>query len=110
VEPRLDLTGASRRVQPFIFAHGGRVVDYDVSICCSIYPASSNGRGWLLGAGFGVLTAPAGPVRFDVSAGVHHLSGQTPDRQLGTWRGAGPVLDVRVGASIDLVRRSVGSE
>ena len=110
-EPRFDLAGASQRLQPFLFVRGGRVIDYDVSICCSVYPASSNARGWLLGGGFGVLLAPVGPVRFDMSAGVHHLAGKSRKAaQSGSWRADGPMIDIRLGASIPLVAGFRGSE
>jgi hypothetical protein len=102
-EPRLEWGGSARRLQPYLFVHGGRIVDYDVSFCCSVYPASSNARGWLIGGGFGMLMAPVGPVRFDVSAGVHQLSADSPKATSGTWQAKGPMLDLRIGAAIPLI-------
>jgi hypothetical protein len=93
-----------------VFARGGRVVDYDVSICCSVYGATSNANGWLFGAGFGFETMPVGPVRFDLSAGVNHLSGQSRQVNLASWKSAGPVVDLRLGASLPLVGRSTASK
>lgn len=104
-EPRFSW-GASPRaaVQPYLFAHGARIFDYDVTFCCSVYQAASNARGWLLGAGFGAVLAPIGTIRFDLSAGVHQLSGESDEGTGATWQGAGPMLDVRLGAAIPLTR------
>ena len=104
-EPRFAW-GASPRapVQPYVFAHAARIFDYDVSFCCSVYQASSNALGWLVGGGFGLVMAPVGTIRFDLSAGVHRLSGESEEGTNGTWKGAGPMLDIRLGASIPLTR------
>jgi hypothetical protein len=69
---------------------------------CSVYTASSNAQGWLFGGGFGVATAPVGNVRFDLSASVNRLSGESDTGDTGTWKGAGPVVGVRLGASVPL--------
>jgi hypothetical protein len=107
VEPRLAWGQPMRGgVRPYLFARGERIVDYDFSsVCCSIYPTSSNGRGWLFGGGFGVVTAPVGYVRFDLSAGVSRLSGESTETNVGTWKSAGPLVGVRLGASVPLVGR-----
>jgi hypothetical protein len=58
----------------------------------------------LVGGGFGLVMAPVGTIRFDLSAGVHRLSGESEEGTNGTWKGAGPMLDIRLGASIPLTR------
>jgi hypothetical protein len=103
-EPRFDLSASSRGLRPYVFAHGARILDYDVTFCCSVYFASQNARGWLIGGGFGAVLSPVGPIQLDMSAGVHRLSGQSRPDRFGPWEGAGPVLDVRLGASIPFVR------
>jgi hypothetical protein len=104
VEPRLSWGGGMGGVRPYVFAHGSRIFDYDVSsFCCNIYQASSTARGWLVGAGFGVTTAPVGHVRFDLNAAVNRLSGKSPTVNLGSWDSAGPLVDLRLGAAVPLI-------
>ena len=106
IEPRLAWGFGRSGVRPYLFAHGARVFDYDISeVCCSVYGANSNGTGWLLGGGFGVTTAPIGYVRFDLSAGVSRLSGEADAKTPadgGAWKSAGPLVGVRLGASVPL--------
>lgn len=109
-EPRFDLSRATRGALPYLFAHGGRIFDYAVDICCSVYRANAIGHGWLVGGGFGVLLAPAAPIRFDISAGVHQLSGKSRKLVSGTWESAGPMIDVRFGASLPLLGSGAGSK
>ena len=104
LEPRLTWSEARRGVRPYVFAHGARVLDYDVTFCCSVYTASEKASGWLFGGGFGVVTAPVGRVRFDLNAGVSRLSAESPKANLGTWKSAGPVVGVRLGALVPLTR------
>jgi hypothetical protein len=101
-EPRIEM-GRGWGPRPYLFAHASRIVDYDVSFCCSIYPARSNAHGWILGGGFGLTTAPVGHVRFDLSAGISRMSGRTPDRTTGSWESAGPLMAVRLGATVPLI-------
>ena len=104
LEPRLTWGGTRRGAHPYMFAHGARVIDYDVTFCCSVYTANSNARGWLFGGGFGIVTAPVGRVRFDLNAGVSRLSAESPEANLGSWKSAGPVVSVRFGASVPLTK------
>ena len=101
-EPRIEL-GMGFGTRPYLFGHASRIFDYDVSFCCSVYPAASNAHGWILGGGFGLVTAPVGHVRFDLSAGVSRLAAKTPDRVSGSWEGTGPLMAVRLGATIPLI-------
>ncbi|HUQ82075.1 MAG TPA: hypothetical protein VM076_13075 [Gemmatimonadaceae bacterium] len=103
-EPRLGFGRGMWGVQPYLFARGARIFDYDVSFCCSAYPANSNADGWIAGGGFGAAFAPIGTVRFDLSAGVQRLLGESDETNFGSWKGAGPMIDVRLGASIPLTR------
>jgi hypothetical protein len=103
VEPRFAF--GDRGIRPYVFAHGARILDYDVgNFCCSIQSASGKGDGWSFGGGFGLMSAPVGYVRFDLSASVSKLSGES-DRQdtIDSWKSAGPVVAVRLGASVPLV-------
>jgi hypothetical protein len=99
VKPRLSWGEGRRSIRPYLFAHGAWIFDYDVS---SFYTANSNAEGWAFGGGFGVTTAPVGNVRFDLSASVDRLSGESDTGDIGTWKGAGPVVGVRLGASVPL--------
>ena len=102
VEPRLSFGG--RGVRPYVFAHGSRVFDYEVgSFCCNVYEAPRDADGWSFGGGFGFTTAPVGFVRFDLSASVSRLSGESELVNFQKWKGAGPVAAVRLGASVPLV-------
>ena len=101
-EPRVEL-GRGWGPRPYLFAHASRLFDYDLSFCCSVYPANSNAHGWILGGGFGLTTAPVGHVRFDLSAGVSRLSGKSPDANLGSWESAGPLRSIRLGATVPLI-------
>src|SRR3954470_6154198 len=94
-EPRIAW-GVGWGARPYLFAHASRIFDYDVSFCCSVYPADPNGEGWILGGGFGVVITPVGHVRFDLSAAVSRLSGSTPDGSNGSWESAGPLMAVRL--------------
>jgi hypothetical protein len=102
-EPRIELGMGSRGPRPYLFAHAGRIFDYDVSFCCSVYPANSNAHGWILGGGFGLQTAPVGHIRFDLSAGVSRLSGRSPKANIGAWESAGPLMAIRLGATVPLI-------
>ena len=102
VEPRLYWREGRGGVSPYLFAHGARIFDYDVKFCCSVYSVSRDARGWLVGGGFGLTTSPLGFVRFDLSAGVNRLSGESDERDTGSWKGAGPLMDLRLGASVPL--------
>jgi hypothetical protein len=43
-------------------------------------------------------------VRFDLSASVSRLSGASDEQNtLDAWKGAGPVIAVRLGASVPLI-------
>jgi len=107
LEPRFTLGMPTGGVQPYLFAHGARIFDYDVRLCCRLNNATSSGDGWMVGGGFGLITRPVGTVRFDLSAGVHRLSGESEDNTgFGPWKGAGPIIDVRLGASVPLTRGS----
>jgi len=102
VQPRFSWGEGRRSIRPYLFAHGAWIFDYDVTFCCSVYTANSNAEGWLFGGGFGFTTAPVGNVRFDLSASVDRLSGESDAGDIGTWKGAGPVVGVRLGASVPL--------
>ena len=102
VEPRFAF-GARAGVRPYVFAHGAWVYDYDVDACCSVYRTSQDADGWSYGGGFGLTTPPIGFVRFDVSAGISKLSGESELEQLQDWKGAGPVVALRLGASVPLM-------
>ena len=99
VEPRYEVT-ARRALTPYAFAHVGRVVDYETSFCCSVYPASKDATGWIVGGGFGFMTAPVGRVRFDLSTSISRLSGNSEQGDYDSWKGAGPMLGIRLGAII----------
>jgi hypothetical protein len=101
-EPRVAW-GVGWGPRPYLFAHASRIVDYDVNFCCSAYPADSNAEGWMLGGGFGVVMTPIGHIRFDLSAGASWLSGKTPDGSNGSWESSGPLMALRLGASIPLI-------
>jgi hypothetical protein len=102
VEPRLSFGG--RGIRPYVFAHGARVLDYDVgSFCCSVYQATADADGWSYGGGFGLTTLPVGFVRFDLSASVSKLSGESELVNFDSWKSAGPVVAVRLGASVPLI-------
>jgi hypothetical protein len=103
LEPRIAFGG--RGVRPYLFAHGVWITSYDVgSFCCSFGTASSDADGWSLGGGFGITSAPVGFVRFDLSASVSRLSGASDEQNtLDAWKGAGPVIAVRLGASVPLI-------
>jgi hypothetical protein len=103
IEPRLAVGLAARGVRPYVFARAARVVDYDVKACCSVYPIDRNAAGWQLGGGFGFTTPPVGLVRFDLGASASRLSGESEARNNGAWKGAGPLLALRLGASVPLV-------
>jgi len=102
IKPRFNWGESRRAVRPYLFANVTWIFDYDVStFCCSVYTASSNASGWSVGGGFGITTAPVGNVRFDLSASVDRMSGES-DASDGPWKGAGPVVGVRLGASVPL--------
>ena len=102
LQPRVSWGATRSPVRPYLFANVTWIFDYDVStFCCSVSTASSNASGWSVGGGFGIITAPVGHVRFDLSARVDRLSGES-DASEGTWKGAGPVVGVRLGASVPL--------
>jgi hypothetical protein len=91
---------ARRTLTPYAFAHVGRVVDYETSFCCSVYPASRDASGWIVGGGFGVMTAPVGRVRFELSTSITRLSGNSEQGENDSWMGAGPMVGIRLGAAI----------
>ena len=99
IEPRYEVT-ARGTLTPYAFAHVGRVLDYETSFCCSVYTASKDATGWLVGGGFGFTTAPIGRVRFDLSASVNRVSGNSEKGLDDSWKGAGPMVGIRLGASI----------
>ena len=102
VKPRFNWGDNRRAVRPYLFANVTWIFDYKVSsFCCSDYTASSDASGWSVGGGFGITTAPVGNVRFDLSARVDRMSGES-DASDGPWKGAGPVVGVRLGASVPL--------
>jgi hypothetical protein len=101
-EPRVAW-GVGWGPRPYLFAHASRIFDYDVNFCCSVYPADSNAKGWVLGGGFGVVMPPIGHIRFDLSAATSWLSGKTPDGSNGSWESSGPLMALRLGASIPLI-------
>ena len=102
LKPRFSWGTGRSPFRPYLFANVTWIFDYDVStFCCSVYTASSNASGWSVGGGFGIITAPVGHVRFDLSARVDRLSGES-DASEGAWKGAGPVVGVRLGASVPL--------
>ena len=103
VEPRYAL--GDRGVRPYVFAHAARILDYKLGrFCCSSQAASPTANGWSYGAGFGLTTAPIGYVRFDLSASVNKLSGESDEQNtLDSWKSAGPVAVVRLGASLPLI-------
>ena len=103
VEPRIAID--NRGVRPYLFAHGVWITKYDVgTFCCSFGSASPDADGWSLGGGFGITSAPVGFVRFDLSASVSRLSGASDDQNpLDSWKSAGPVVAVRLGASVPLI-------
>ena len=101
VKPRFNWGDSRSPFRPYLFANVTWIFDYDVTFCCSVYTASSNASGWSFGGGFGITTAAVGHVRFDLSARVDRLSGES-DATDGPWRGAGPVVGVRLGASVPL--------
>jgi hypothetical protein len=103
LEPRLTLGTRSVGLRPYFFLHGARIFDYDVDFCCSVYPTFRNADGWAYGGGFGVTTAPVGFVRFDLSASVSRLSGESDVGNSGSWEGAGPLVAIRLGASVPLI-------
>ncbi len=102
VKPRFNWGDGKRGVRPYLFANVTWIFDYDVRFCCSVYSASSNASGWLVGGGFGITTAPVGYVRFDLSASVDRMSGESDADDPGPWKGAGPVVGLRLGASVPL--------
>lgn len=99
---RAALAARPGGVRPYVFFHGARIYDYDVEFCCSVYPVFEKGRGWSYGGGFGLTTVPVGFVRFDLSASVSRLSGESGS-DFGPWEGAGPVVALRLGASVPLL-------
>jgi outer membrane protein with beta-barrel domain len=102
VRPRFSWGDSRSPVRPYLFANVTWIFDYDVStFCCSVYTASADASGWAAGGGFGIATAPVGHVRFDLSARVDRMSGQSEASE-GPWNGAGPVIGVRLGASVPL--------
>ena len=102
VRPRFSWGDSRSPVRPYLFANVTWIFDYDVStFCCSVYTASADASGWSAGGGFGIATAPVGHVRFDLSARVDRMSGQSEASE-GPWNGAGPVIGVRLGASVPL--------
>jgi len=102
LEPRFNWGDRRSPLRPYLFANVTWIFDYDVSsFCCSVYTASPNASGWSVGGGFGIATAPVGHVRFDLSARVDRLSGES-DASEGPWKAAGPVVGVRLGASVPL--------
>lgn len=103
LEPRLAVAARAGGVRPYVFLHGARIYDYDVDFCCSVYPVFENGTGWSYGGGFGLTTAPVGFVRFDLSASVSRLSGESERGDFGPWEGAGPLVALRLGASVPLL-------
>jgi len=103
VEPRLALGTPGFGVRPYAFLHGARIFDYDVNACCSVYPISEDANGWSYGGGFGLTSAPVGFVRFDLSASVSRLLGESELENVGSWEGAGPVVAIRLGASVPLI-------
>jgi len=103
VKPRYNWGDSRRAVRPYLFANLTWIFDYNVStVCCSVYTANSNASGWSVGGGFGFTTAPVGNVRFDLSARVDRMSGESDPNDQGSWKGAGPVVGVRLGASVPL--------
>ncbi len=102
VKPRFNWGDGKRGIRPYLFANVTWLFDYDVTFCCSVYTASSNASGWSFGGGFGITTAPIGYVRFDLSARVDRMSGESDAGDAGAWKGAGPVVGVRLGASVPL--------
>ena len=103
IKPRFSWGDGRRSIRPYLFVHGAWIFDYDVSsFCCSVYSPNSNAEGWAIGGGFGLTTPPVGNVRFDLSASVDRLSGESDTGDVGTWKGAGPVVGVRLGASVPL--------
>ena len=60
-------------------------------------------RRWSYGAGFGLTSAPVGFVCFDLSASVSRLSGESDVENSQSWKGAGPVVAIRLGASVPLI-------
>ncbi len=103
LEPRFALGPRGGAIRPYIFAHGAWIYDYDVDACCSVYRTSQDADGWSYGGGFGLTTPPIGFVRFDVSAGISQLRGESELENLQAWKGAGPVVALRLGASVPLI-------
>ena len=104
VEPRIAF-GSRGGVRPYLFAHGVLITNYEVGdFCCSFGSASPDADGWSLGGGFGITSTPVGFVRFDLSASVSRLSGASDEQTtFDSWKGAGPVIAVRLGASVPLI-------
>ena len=103
VEPRFAFGSDRSALRPYVFARGARIYDYDVDACCSVYRTSQDADGWSYGGGFGLTTPPIGFVRFDVSAGISQLTGESALENLQAWKGAGPVIALRLGASVPLI-------
>ena len=103
IEPRFALGSGGSSIRPYAFARGARIYDYDVDACCSVYRTSQDADGWSYGGGFGLITPPIGFVRFDVSAGISQLTGESALENLEAWKGAGPVIALRLGASVPLI-------
>jgi hypothetical protein len=105
LEPRLGLGLGTRGSgpRPYVFLHGAWIFDYDVDDCCSVYSTSQSADGWSYGAGFGLTSVPVGFVRFDLSASVSRLSGESDVENFQSWKGAGPVVAIRLGASVPLI-------
>ena len=103
LEPRLALGARGVGLRPYVFLRGARVFDYDVDFCCSVYPTFQDADGWSYGAGFGLTTPPVGFVRFDLSASVSRLSGESDVVNFESWKGAGPLVAITLGASVPLI-------
>lgn len=104
-EPRIALGRTGAGVEPFLFGRASRIFDYDPSVCCSVYDASENARGWRVGGGFGVAFPATQYLRLDLSAGVYRLSGKSQGGAPDPWEAAGPVADFRLGATLPIAGR-----
>lgn len=102
VRPRYSWGDSRSPFRPYLFANGTWIFDYNVRFCCDVYNVSPNASGSSFGGGFGIATAPIGHVRFDLSARVDRLSGESDPSDQGAWKGAGPIVGVRLGASVPL--------
>jgi len=103
LEPRLALGGRGVGLHPYVFLHGVWIYDYEVDFCCSVYPTFQDADGWSFGGGFGLTTSPVGFIRFDLSASVSQLSGESEMVNFESWEGAGPLVAIRLGASVPLI-------